>query len=575
MSEASPEPAGVRPARTAGRSTVAALEEGAWLLLGAAMAAALALILWLGRETTFSIDELVWFVGTPDLGLDDALAPHGGHLVLTSRLVYKAVLETLGSGYEPFRLLSGGAVLLTGALFFAYASRRVGKLAAFAPTLILLVFGSDHVHVLVGNGFTVLLAISCGLGALLALDRGDRRGDLGACALLCLGVLTYTVALPFVVGAAVGVLLREDRWRRIWIVAAPVALYVIWWLWALGREESSGDQLVLSNLLLVPSWAFQALSTALGAVTGLDYSFSGEPGSGTAGAGAFLGLVAVVALGWRLSRGRVPATLWGVLAIAISLWALQAIVPTVYRTPDTSRFLYPGAVAVLLVAVEATSGVRWTRAGLIALYAVAAVGVATNLVELRDGGREQRDLYTTSARTDLGAIELTGDRANPSFDPGDTNPPSVLALPFGTLADQGDALGDYLAAAERYGPLGYSAAEIRAQSEFGRARADAILAGAMGIELAPAGSAVSTEACRKLENPGQTVSFELPPGGVVMTADEVTGPVQIRRFGTTTGVQLGSLAPDQPTTLAAPPDDVPEPWQVSVPVSSLRACVRR
>ena len=73
MSQASPEPAGVRPAPTAGRPTVAALEEVAWLLLGAAMAAALALILCFGRETTFSIDELVWFVETPGLDLDDAL----------------------------------------------------------------------------------------------------------------------------------------------------------------------------------------------------------------------------------------------------------------------------------------------------------------------------------------------------------------------------------------------------------------------------------------------------------------------------------------------------------------------
>ncbi len=74
---------------------------------------------------------------------------------------------------------------------------------ALAPCLVLLVFGSDSLHVLTGNGFTVVGALGCGIGALLALERDDRGGDLGACALLCLGLATYTVALAFV--AAIGV----------------------------------------------------------------------------------------------------------------------------------------------------------------------------------------------------------------------------------------------------------------------------------------------------------------------------------------------------------------------------------
>ncbi len=199
----------------------------------------LVLIVWLGRGTTYSVDELAWFASTPGLDLGDALAPAGGHLILTSRIVYFAILEAFGSGYEIFRILTALTVLLTAVLFFVYASRRVGRIVALAPTLILLVFGSDWVHVLTGNGFTVLLAVSCGLGALLALERGDSRGDQLACALLCLGVVTYTVALAFVVGTAVTILVREDRWRRIWIVAVPVAIYTAWWFWALGQEDNS------------------------------------------------------------------------------------------------------------------------------------------------------------------------------------------------------------------------------------------------------------------------------------------------------------------------------------------------
>ena len=107
----------------------------------------------------------------------------------------KAIFSTLGVGYLPFRLLTVGTVILTAGLFYAYAGRRVGKLAALAPTLVLLVFGSDWSHFLSGNGFTVIGALACGVGALLALDRDDRAGDVLAAALLSLGVVTYTVAL--------------------------------------------------------------------------------------------------------------------------------------------------------------------------------------------------------------------------------------------------------------------------------------------------------------------------------------------------------------------------------------------
>ena len=281
--------------------------------------------------------------------------------MLTSRLVYKAVLETLGSGYEPFRLLSGGAVLLTGALFFAYASRRVGKLAAFAPTLILLVFGSDPCTCWSATGSRCCWRSRCGLGALLALDRGDRRGDLAACALLCLGVLTYTVALPFVVGAAVVVLLRDDRWRRIWITLAPVALYAIWWLWALGRDARAP---ATSSVLVEP-----ALGPELG-VPGAERrarrrspdSITASParrGLGHRGCGRFArAWWRSVALGWRLSRGRCRRP-WGSACDRAQPLGDAGDRRRPCIGPPTRALPLPRArSAVLLVAVEATRGIR-------------------------------------------------------------------------------------------------------------------------------------------------------------------------------------------------------------------------
>ena len=127
-----------------------------------------------GRGQSYSSDELVWLSQSPHLDLGGALDPYNGHLLLVTRLVYKAILETFGAGDLPFRLLTLASVVLMAALFFAYVSRRIGAAAALAPTAVLLLFGSHSGHLITGNGFTVLFSLSCGLGALLMLDRGDR-----------------------------------------------------------------------------------------------------------------------------------------------------------------------------------------------------------------------------------------------------------------------------------------------------------------------------------------------------------------------------------------------------------------
>ncbi|MGH2950559.1 MAG: hypothetical protein ACRDKX_00760, partial [Solirubrobacterales bacterium] len=461
----------------------------AWSALGAAMAASVALVLWLGRETTFSIDELATFMDSPDLDTDGVLEPHNGHVAITARLVYKTVFETVGADYIAFRILAAGAVVLLAGLMFAYMSRRVGKLVALAPALVLLFFGTDFPHLLQGNGLAVLLSLSAGVGALLALDRRDARGDTGACALLCLGVVTYTVSLAFVVGAAASVWLRGER-RRLWVALVPAFLYAAWWLWARGEPGDAEEQIDLSNLLLIPAWAFQSLAAILGGLVGLDYDFTDAEGLDGI-AGPVLALLAVIALAWRLRHPhRVPATLWAALAVLVTLWVMGGLVANDVRTPDSTRYMYPGAVAVLLVAAEATATTRWSRTAVVAVFAVAAIGVATNIALLRDGASDLRDGHTVDARSALAGVELAGAAADPSFNPNeaaDEASPlrqSVVAAPFAAAAADGESpAGEYLEAADRYGTIGYSAAEVRGLDETARIRTDAFLAGALGLTL--------------------------------------------------------------------------------------------
>ena len=109
---------------------------------------------------------------------------------------------------------------------------------ALAGTLPILVLGPAWDDLLWPFQLGFFASMSAGLGALLAFERRDRRGDLVACALLVVAISFSSLGLPFIAGAAVLVGWDRNRLRRAWIVAVPAALYALWWLgW--GREADN------------------------------------------------------------------------------------------------------------------------------------------------------------------------------------------------------------------------------------------------------------------------------------------------------------------------------------------------
>ena len=69
-----------------------------------------------------------------------------------------------------------------------------------------------------------------GIGALLAIERADRRGDVVACALLLASLAFAEIALAFAAGVLVAIVLQRGPWRRLWIIAVPVLLYAVWYV---------------------------------------------------------------------------------------------------------------------------------------------------------------------------------------------------------------------------------------------------------------------------------------------------------------------------------------------------------
>jgi hypothetical protein len=531
-------------------------EREVWIALAVAMVASAALDLWLGRGTGFTIDEIRLFNSSANLDLGTAFQPFNGHLILASRLAYAAILNVFGVGYLPFRLLTTATVLITAGIFFVFAKRRIGPVAAFAPTLVLLVYGSDSVHVLLGNGFGVLLPLAAGLGALLALDRGELKGDVCACLLLCLAIAGYSVSLPFVAGAAVLILIGGDRWRRAWVFLVPVALYGAWLLWSRHQPGSTGAQTDLSNLLLAPNWALNSLSTVGASLLGLNYPAYGS------GWGPATAVAALAALAWRLWRGNIPRWLWAAMAVPATLWLIQAsaALPPI-RVPQKSEYMYPATIAALLVAVEAARDVRFQRRGMIILYVGATIGLTTNIKLLSDSAQQFR-ATTTVNRSDLTAAEITagGRRLSP------TELPLNLFNFTGGLDKE-----NYFDAARKFGSLAFSLAALRNQSEAARDEVDDTLAA--GIGLSPQPHFAPSTPCRSIEgSPGRAATFELPPGGVVFKSSAVSGPVTLRRFGSNFTVQAGQLTPGEWTALSVPSDSAPDPWYASTSAAPITIC---
>jgi hypothetical protein len=539
---------------------MADLERFVWLGFAAAAFVAAVAILSLGGGVGYSLDEIDTLIRTPGLDLDGALEPHNGHFILTTRVAYWAILELFGSDYLPFRLLTVATVILTAGLFLAYAERRVGRLASLALSLPLLFFGSHASHVMNGNGFTVLFAIACGLAALLLLERNDRGGDIGASAALCLGVATYTTGLPFVVGAAVAILLRGDRWRRIWIVLVPLAIYFAWWLQAEGQIGDPHDQVTLSNLLLLPAWGFQILSAVLGSASGFDYF------DALASAGPALAVAALAVLAWRLAHGRLPGAFWIAIAILLTIWASGAVTAGVFRLPDDPRYFYSTLIGALLVGVAAAAGARWSRTSLIVLYAAVAAALGANLLMLRDGGDDLSAL-ARPVRAALGGVDAAGELARRDLDIKAAAQGAPLGLPFQIPSLPGEtAVDSYRAVADSYGAVGYSLEELRERGEDERALADSVLAAALGIGLAPAEPAASQSGCETLgAGADQPAAVELASGsGLVVEARGESTEVFLRRFADSTAKPIGTVAPGEAAALETPADELPETWVVSV-----------
>jgi hypothetical protein len=516
-----------------------------------------ALLLHLGRDTSFYFDDWNIVLERREWTLDALLRPHNEHLYVAPVFIYKVLFATVGiESYLPYRLAGVSLALVAAALMFIYARRRVGDLPALAAAALLVFLGSGWIDLLWPFQMGFVGSLAAGIGALLCLDRHDRRGNLGAGALLTVALAFSSLGIPLLVAAAVEVLAPSSR-RRSWpVIAAPAALYALWWV----AYHSNDEGFTGENVVDAPHYVAEAGAGAAAAVFGL----GGEWGRTL----IVILLAALVVRAWRFEA--VPWRLAALVTLPLAFWGLTALARAHLGEPMSPRYLYPGAACLLLVAVEAARGTVLGRRALALVLVLAAASIISNIGSLHDGATSLR-ATANSVRGALAATELAAGHVAPKFVPERTNAPQVHA-------------GAYLAAVRDLGSPIRRQGPIERDAESVRATADATLQRAYALAPAPAQGAVAGPTAPVAEGvegatvetrdgcllatpttPGGSVTLPVPAGGLLIEA-RGRAEVTLRRFGDDYSEKALRSASDGDgrALLRIPPDRSSVPWRARV-----------
>lgn len=540
--------------------------------LAAGMLAGAAGIIWQTRGHTLLFDEWSFFADYRDWSPSVLLNPFGGNLELVPLLIYKVVFEAFGPQSVALRLVLVALNLTCATLFFVLARRRVDEWIAAAAALLLVLLGAAADVVAATLGIAILCGVACGLGALLALEREDGRGDALACALLALGLASNTVAVPFVAGAAVRVLFVGDRagLRRLWVALGPLLLFGVWWLWSqhldpLGPLAAHPTRVNLTNIGNLPSSVAESLAAATVTTTGLfrPPGASGVHFSDALGAPLAVALIGFVVI--RLRRRPPPSRAVLVFAaMPLVYWALIAIFAS-DRLPDVSRYQYAGAIFLLLLLAELASGIPIGTRARIAVIGALCFALLPNLLNLHESAKFLR-FNAQLDRAELASIEIAAGRVDPNlliepiggrFD--ERLESQIAGGRFETTTDAVISAGRYLYAARELGSAAYSIDELEASPREAREAADRELAVALRIEAQVADGRITEPAgCIPYPAPIETTAplrVPLPAGGFEVRANP--GPpvgLALRRFGDRFGVDLGQASGGAVTAVRIPAD---------------------
>lgn len=522
-------------------------------LLAVAVLVSAVLLLSLDSHLTFLADDWMLLVKRQGVNPNYFLHPFHGSVVAGPAVVYKLLREIFGIGSAfPYYLAAITTFLLSVVLLFVYLRRRVGDWLALCGAVLIAFLGAAFEDLLFAFQIGYFGGVATGLGMLLALDREDDRGDRIACLLLAASLAFSSLGLAFAAAALADLLTgRRPRGLRAYVVMAPVLLYGLWWL---GWGHQANQNLSWDNLLATPKFVFDAAAAGIVSLLGLATGDGSEPEQTHLIWGKLALIVALIALvvliyrQRRISRGLAVA-----LAAGLAFWALAGLNRDITRLPTSSRFQYPSAVFLLLIAAEILRGWRPPKLAVAAAVVITGLSLWGGLSLMHQEYRERWKPASESLRAALGAVEIAGDRADPNF---------VVFFP----PDIRVPASTYLNTVEDYGSPAYGEATLLRRPPSERAGADLTIAQAEGLALLAPRPGSRTIACQPLRASaaGPTGLTLLHGGFTLSNRGSVAVEVLLNRFADEPSVTLGLLEPGATTSLKIPGDASERPWLLAL-----------
>jgi hypothetical protein len=474
---------------------------------------------------TFFFDEWAFVFDRRHGGLLTVLEPHNGHLSLVPVAVFRLMFALFGlDHYRPYRVVGLLVHLLVATMVALYVRRRLGEVASVGAGVLVLLLGSGWQNIFWPFQIGYMGSVAGAIAAWLLLDRNDRRGDLGAAAALLLSVMCSGLGIAIVVGTAVR-LAAERRWHCGLTTTAPVvAVYAMWYAF-FGESQGSAENVPRVLRFVVDSAAF---STA--GLWGRD-SLWGRVAIGVL-MGFALGLVVV-------RRPLSPSIVAPAVAVVVN-WTLTAYSRADEVTPDASRYVYVGAVFLILVVADLLASfagrtVRWGFAGM------ALLGVLGNAWIL-DAGAGGLRVTTAVTRAELRAVEWSQTTVNDYR-------PDVYRMPQVSASDYLDAVRDL-------GSPAASDTEVRVSDEVTREEVDRVSLELSGlrasdwVQSSVVSGAAKAPPCTGIGNNEHAGEPLVGESGQVLTLRAADAVIEVRVW------RYASGPPQAPTFYVEPGEQV-------------------
>ncbi len=405
------------------------------ILVATAAVVTSAAILWFTRGFTFYYDEWSFILSAPDWDWTSYLHPHNEHPSILFKLVYAALLNTVGlRSYLPYMAVVLALHALDVVLLFEVVRRRAGDLVGIACAAALLVLGAGAENMLWAFQLAWLTSIACGLSTLLVLQSPSSHARAAAAvALVAVSLMFSGIGLIFAVAAVVQLAASPERRRDLlWFVPLGIAFGVWYITFGHVNVTPTVPPPSAANLFRLPAYAGWGLAGSAAGIVGV----TGTP--------ALAGLVlAASAIAFAWWRHHPDPTAIGVAAALITFYVVTGLARAQlgYWQSAAGRYTYVGSVLWLILLADAARLLPWRglwRPLLVACVLLACVNSTALLIA--NGSARAKVMERVVADLQALAVERSDQCLDPSgaVDPHSMPPVNIPAAYYRAIDRYGD-----------------------------------------------------------------------------------------------------------------------------------------